>query len=37
MGGVGKLRTGTGLIHPLFKKEYRNLKLIETTIRKGLK
>jgi hypothetical protein len=37
MGGVGKLRIWIGLIYSLYKKEYRNLKPTQTTIRKGLK
>jgi hypothetical protein len=35
--GVVKLRTWTKLIYPLFKNEYRNLRVTETTIRNGLK
>jgi hypothetical protein len=34
--GVGKLRTWIWLIYSLYKNEYKNLKLAETTIRKGL-
>jgi hypothetical protein len=37
MGGVGKLRTWKGLIYSLYKNEYRNVKLTETAIRKGLR
>jgi hypothetical protein len=32
-----KLRTRIWLIYSLYKNEYRNLKLAETTIRKGLR
>jgi hypothetical protein len=36
-GGVGKSRTWIGLIYSLYKNEYRNLKLTETTTRNGLR
>jgi hypothetical protein len=36
-GGVGKLRTSLWLIYSLHKNEYRNIKLTETTIKKGLR
>jgi hypothetical protein len=32
---VGQLRTWLGLIYPLYKNEYRNLKLTEGTRKKG--
>jgi hypothetical protein len=35
LGGAGKLRTWMWLIYFLYKNEYRYLKPIETTIRKG--
>jgi hypothetical protein len=37
MRGIGKIRTWIGLMYPVFKTEYRNLNLTETTIRKGLR